>query len=82
LIDPATKDFKKSCVHIKIMNSWAGEWGKQGYAWLPSEMLDWAEVAFPTQKQMDNFKQLIASNDIQASTVKFTKKKYRLSWEK
>ena len=64
------------------MNSWAGGWGRQGYAWLPSEMLDWAEVGFPFRKQMDAFSQLVGSGDIQGSTVRFSKKKYRLSWEK
>ena len=60
------------------MNSWAGNWGKQGYAWLPSEMLEWAEVAFPTKKQFEDFKNLIRSGDIMASSVRFAKRKYRM----
>jgi len=75
MVDPQTKDFKKSCVHIKIMNSWAGDWGKKGYAWLPSEMLDWSEIAFPTKAQQQQFQQLISSGDVNASTVNFKSKR-------
>lgn len=59
------------------MNSWAGDWGKQGYAWLPSEMLEFAEVAFPTKQQLDNFLKIIGSGDVSSSLITFSKKKFR-----
>ena len=60
------------------MNSWASDWGKSGYSWLPSEMLDWAEVAFATKAQKDKFTQLMAAKEFSAKTINFVKKKYRL----
>ena len=63
------------------MNSWSGDWGKQGYAWIPSEMLDWAEVGFAVRAQKDLYSKLVSSGEVQASNLIFREKKYRMSWE-
>jgi len=62
------------------MNSWAGDWGKKGYAWIPSEMIDWGEIAFPLRKQFDKFMQIYNNGDIKAVTTKFITA-YRMPWE-
>jgi len=59
------------------MNSWSGTWGKKGFAWIPSEMLDWAEIAFATEKQTNSFIELLSSGDIKLDTIKFKNKKFR-----
>ena len=58
------------------MNSWAGDWGKQGYAWLPSEMLLFTEFGFSTKAQHD-VTNIIDSNDIFVYDLNFSIKKYR-----
>ncbi len=66
---------------MKIMNSWAGEWGKKGYAWLPTEMLDWAEIAFPTKAQQDVVQTIMSSGEVNLAPMGYRKKKYRAEWE-
>ncbi len=58
------------------MNSWTGgeQWGKQGYAWVPSEMIDWAEIAFSTKKQKADMWQHVTSSLVGASSSRTTRK--------
>lgn len=77
LYDSETKDFKTSCVHFKIMNSWSGKWGKGGYAWIPSELVDWAEIGFSKKQQRDAFIDLISSGDLKLDSINFKDRKFR-----
>jgi len=53
------------------LNSWAGDWGKSGYAWVPSEMIDDAIFAFAAKTQQEVYFKLLQSGELRGKKWRF-----------